>query len=74
MNDKDKLKVYERNQIKLIKALTKTIKEKKELEKTNTYLSSLCINYGTFLDSEQINAAKVMAEATMKKVMKYDPT
>ena len=69
MTDRERLEIYDRNQRRLIKALTKAIKEKKELEKRSYELMWQLIYYGTFLTDEQKNAAQMLADATTKKVM-----
>ena len=58
-----RLKMYESNQVKLIKALVKKIREVKRLQLLNA-------NYALFLTDEQIKAANIMTIALMKKVEK----
>ena len=65
MEDKEKLKVYDRNQRKLIKALIKKSRECKLLE-------IVCSCYATFLTEEQKKASFIMAEGIAKKVMSND--
>ena len=77
LNDKERLDIYERNQMRLIKAITQKVKENKTLKERNTDLMLLCMEYETFLTEEQMNAAKIMAEALSekaKKVMLDEPT
>lgn len=68
MTKDEKLKMYERNQQKLINALVKKNKEFKELQEKHEVSLCLILYQNQLLNEEQRKAARIMADAMHKNI------
>ena len=69
MNNEQKIKMYEKNQQKLINALIKKNREYKDLEEKYKKLYYKSALYSMMLSTEEMNAADVMAKSVHKREM-----